>query len=278
MPPTNAEKRVVLITGCSSGIGRATAERFHEAGCHVWATSRDPSDLEDLGDRGCRTAALDVTDQDQIASVVENVLARDGRIDCLVNNAGFGQAGAVEEVPIERLRDQFEVNTFGPVRVAQAVMPHMRASGGGTIVNVSSLLGRVTYPTRGAYAASKQALESLSDALRVEADPFDVSVVLVEPGSVRTDFDENLRETRDDINRVSEYGRVRRLVDRAQHLNQRWGIPPEAVAAVIVRAATSDSPNPRYVVGLDARVGILADRLLPDRVTDWVYRTLARWL
>ena len=266
---------VVLITGCSSGIGRATARRFLDAGWRVWATARDPTDITDLADAGCRTAALDVTDGPQIDAVVERVVARDGRIDCLVNNAGYGQAGAVEEIPVDELRAQFEVNVFGPVRLAQAVLPHMRGAGSGRIVNVSSLLGRVAYPTRGAYAGSKHALEALSESLRAETAGVGVDVVLIEPGAVRTGFEDRLHETESTLDEVAEYGRLRRLVDRAQRLSERRGMAPERVADVIHRAASVERPERRYVVGWDARLAILADRVVPARVTDWLYRRLA---
>ena len=266
---------VVLITGCSSGIGRATAERFCDAGWRVWATARDPTDVTDLADASCRTAALDVTDEGQIEAVVERAIARDSRIDCVVNNAGFGQAGAIEEIPLDRLRTQFEVNTFAPVALTQAVLPHMRAAGGGTVVNVSSLLGRVAYPTRGAYAGSKHALEALSEALRAEAAGFGVDAVLIEPGAVSTGFEDRLHETESGLDERGVYDRLRCLVDRAQRLSERTGMPPERVADTIYRAATAERPKRRYVVGWDARFAILADHVIPARLRDWLYRALA---
>jgi NAD(P)-dependent dehydrogenase (short-subunit alcohol dehydrogenase family) len=272
MPP--GQSPVVLITGCSSGIGRATARRFLAAGWRVWATSRDPDDVAELASEGCRTAALDVTDDEQVDHVVAAVVERDGRIDCLVNNAGFGQAGAVEEVPVDQLRAQFEVNVFGPVQLVQAVLPHMRAAESGTVVNVSSLLGRVVYPTRGAYAGSKHALEALSDALRMEVGGFGVDVVLVEPGAVRTGFDDRLRETRETVDDQPVYARLRRVVDTAQRLSERTAMSPDRVADVVFEAAAEAAPKSRYVVGLDARLAILADRLLPARATEWLYERL----
>jgi NAD(P)-dependent dehydrogenase (short-subunit alcohol dehydrogenase family) len=266
---------VVLVTGCSSGIGRATAHRFLNADWRVWATARDPTDITDLADAGCRTATLDVTDGAQIERVVERAVERDDRIDCLVNNAGFGQAGAIEEVPVDRLQAQFDVNVFGPVRLMQTVLPHMRNAGGGTIVNVSSLMGRVTYPTRGAYAGSKHALEALSDTLRAEVGGFDIDVVLVEPGTVRTGFEDRLRETEAVLDERPVYARLRRVVDRAQRLAEQRGMPPVRVADVIYRAATTDAPKRRYVVGWDARLAILADRVIPTALTDSLYRTLS---
>lgn len=266
---------VVLVTGCSSGIGRATARRFMDGGWRTWATARDPDDVTDLARDGCRTAALDVTDSSQIDDVVDTVVERDGRIDCLVNNAGFGQAGAIEEVPPDRLERQFDVNVFGPVRLVQAVLPHMRAAESGTVVNVSSLLGRVVYPTRGAYAGSKHALEAVSDALRAEVAGVGVDIVLVEPGAVRTNFESRLRDSKTALDERPVYGRLRRFVDTAQWLAERTGLPPERVAAVIYRAAATDGPKDRYVVGWDARLAIVADRVVPTRATDWLYRVLS---
>ncbi|WP_232701954.1 SDR family oxidoreductase [Halobacterium wangiae] len=272
MPPEPTP--VVLTTGCSSGIGRATARRFLAAGWRVWATSRNPADVAELARESCRTAALDVTDAEQVDRVVDAVVERDDRIDCLVNNAGFGQAGAVEEVPVDRLRAQFEVNVFGPVRLVQAVLPHMRAAESGAIVNVSSLLGRVVYPTSGAYAGSKHALEALSDALRMEVAGFGVDVVLVEPGAVRTGFDDRLRETQGSVHERPVYERLRRVVDVAQRLSERTAVSPDRVADVVYEAAVSTDPEARYVVGWDARVAVLADRLLPARATEWLYERL----
>jgi len=266
---------VVFVTGCSSGIGRATARRFLDADWRVWATARDPTDITELADAGCRTAALDVTDGAQIERVVERAVERDRRIDCIVNNAGFGQAGAIEEIPVGRLQAQFDVNVFGPVRLIQTVLPHMRNAGGGTVVNVSSLMGRVTYPTRGAYAGSKHALEALSDTLRAEVGVFDVDVVLVEPGTVRTGFEDRLHESKSVLDERPAYTQLRRVVDEAQRLAERRGMPPLQVADVIYRAATADTPKRRYVVGWDARLAILADCVVPTQLTDWLYRTLS---
>jgi NAD(P)-dependent dehydrogenase (short-subunit alcohol dehydrogenase family) len=267
---------VVLITGCSSGIGRATAEAFLDDGWRVWATSRDPDDVADLDDAGCRTAALDVTDDRQIESVAEQLLDAEGRIDCLVNNAGYGQEGAVEDVPVDRVRDQFEVNVFGVVRLTRALLPTMRSQRSGTVVNVSSLLGRIAYPMRGVYAGSKFALEGLSDALRRELDGFGVDVVLVEPGTVDTDFDDRASETTGGIDTgASPYSRGYTLVGGAQRLFARFGIPPERVAETIHRAATADRPSPRFVVGTDAKVLLLL-RCLPTRLQDWLFSKAVR--
>ncbi|MHC3438622.1 SDR family oxidoreductase [Natrialbaceae archaeon A-gly3] len=270
----SSERPVVLITGCSSGIGRATAARFLAGGWHVWATARDTEDVATLKRAGCRSAPLDVTDEEQVEDVVSRILDRDGRIDCLVNNAGYGQPGAIEEIPIDHVHAQFDVNVYGPLRLVRAVLPHMRDGDGGTIVNVSSMLGRVSYPARGIYAGSKHALEAISDALRAEVQSFDVDVVLVEPGVVDTGFEERLEEARRGIESRRVYGQINAIVDLAQRASKAIATPPDRVAGVVYEAATVEGPRARYVVGLDARLAIRFDAIVPARVQEWIYARL----
>lgn len=272
--PAPNQGPVVLITGCSSGIGRATAKVFLANGWRVWATARDPSDITGLDRAGCRTAALDVTEDEQVDRVATRLLDRDGRIDCLVNNAGFGQAGAIEEIPLERFRAQFDVNVFGPLRLIKKLLPQMRRQETGTIVNVSSVLGRLSYPMRGAYAGSKHALEAISDALRREVSGAGVDVVLVEPGTVRTQFDRKMRERNGSLAREAEYARLRRFLDAVQNGFQWQAIPPERVGAVIYRAAEARSPKARYTIGRDAKLLFLLDRVIPTRLVDLLFRLL----
>ena len=255
-----ARSNVVLITGCSSGIGRATARTFNDNGWRVWATARDSTDIEALGEVGCTTAALYVTDGDQVRRVVERLVKAEGRFDCLVNNAGYGQAGAIEDVPLDRIHAQFDVNVYGVVRLIKAVLPHMRAQGHGTIVNVSSFMGRMTFPFRGIYAGSKHALEGLSDALRMETGSFGVDVVLVEPGTVKMRFERRTRETAAGFTPEPVYEDASKWIDTAQRLSGWFGIEPEQVGAVIHRVAVSDNPKQRYVVGLDARILLWLNR------------------
>jgi len=184
------QPKTVLITGCSSGIGRATALAFAEEGWTVYATARDPDDIEPLADAGCKTAALDVTDPTDIDRVVNRILDEDGVLSCLVNNAGYGQFGPVEDVPTEKIEQQYAVNVYGPHRLIKAVLPHMRREEDGTIINISSVAGRVAFPGGGVYCGSKFAIEGMSDALRAEVEPFDIDVVVIEPGPVKTGFTE----------------------------------------------------------------------------------------
>ncbi|WP_435098011.1 SDR family oxidoreductase [Halarchaeum sp. P4] len=258
----------VLITGASSGIGRATAEAFLAEEWTVWATARDESDLQELRDAGCTTAELDVTRPAQCRDVVERLIDAEGRLDCLVNNAGYGQMGAVEDVTTRRMNKQFDVNVYGPHRLIRAVLPHMREREAGTIVNLSSVAGRISTPGMGVYSASKFALEALSDALRGEVAPHGIDVALVEPGPVETGFSERASEELEPVEASGAYDRVYRFFEDFDAVSGGFASSqPEDVAAVIVEAASTTDPDPRYTVGPAARVMTLA-RYAPDRIRD----------
>jgi NAD(P)-dependent dehydrogenase (short-subunit alcohol dehydrogenase family) len=178
----------VLVTGCSSGIGAATAARLAGAGWNVYATARRPETLAGLEAKGCKMLALDVVDEDSRQAAVEAVVAAEGAVGVLVNNAGFSQSGAVESIPDDRVHAQFETNVFGPLALTRLVLPGMREQGWGKIVNLSSMGGRFTFPGGGLYHASKHAIEALSDALRFEVKSFGVDVIVIQPGLIRTGF------------------------------------------------------------------------------------------
>jgi NAD(P)-dependent dehydrogenase (short-subunit alcohol dehydrogenase family) len=182
--------KVVLITGCSSGIGEAATRRLNRAGHVVYASARRPETLAGLAAEGCRTLPLDVTDEDSMVAAVRQVEQEQGGLDVLVNNAGYGLYGPIEQLAPAELRRQFETNVFGPVRLCQLVLPGMRARRSGRIVNVSSMGGRTTLPGGGAYHGSKYAVEAMSDVLRIEVRRFGIDVVLIEPGVVRTPWSE----------------------------------------------------------------------------------------
>lgn len=180
--------RAVLITGCSTGIGAATALRLHRGGWKVYATARRLDDVESLRREGCKTLQLDVTDERSMRSAVDEIVSAEGAVSALVNNAGYSQGGPIEEVPLEACRRQFETNVFGPIKLTQLVLPSMRAQGWGRIVNIGSMGGRLTFPGGGLYHATKHSLEAISDALRFEVKGFGVDVVLIEPGLITTEF------------------------------------------------------------------------------------------
>ncbi|MCL7417276.1 MAG: SDR family oxidoreductase [Halalkalicoccus sp.] len=261
------------MTGCSSGISRETAKQFVEEEWTVYATARDVGDIADLAELGCETAELDVTNDVQIQAVVERIIEETGRIDCLVNNAGYGQLGPVEDVPVRDVEKQFDTNVYGPHRLIREVLPHMRERGDGTVVNVSSIAGRVAFPGGGIYCGSKAALESMTDALRVEADRFGVDVVLVEPGPVKTGFSDRATDSADDIPRSEEYSDIYSVIDDTNAIggDGPGAIHPDEVADWIVHAASATRPNARYPVGRVAKLGSLA-RLLPDSLRDTAFK------
>lgn len=234
-----------IVTGCSSGIGRAVALRLASAGYPVYATARRVETLADLAAAGLVTQQLDVDDEGSREAVVERVVADHGAVGVLVNNAGFALQGTVGETPLDDVRHQFETSVFGLVRLTQLVLPGMREQGYGRVVNVGSTGGRITFPGGGFYHASKHALESLSDALRLEVAPFGVRVSLVQPGPVA-----------------------------AANQRQRGATAaPEDVARVVVDAVRSSRPRARYAVGWAARSLMATRRLAPDAVFDRLVRT-----
>jgi len=270
MPDRQAQ--VALVTGCSSGIGRATALRLAQEGHVVVATARRVESLAELEAAGCETLALDVTDESSRQAAVREVEARHGAVGVLVNNAGYSQSGALETLPLDLLRAQFETNVFGLLRLCQLVLPAMRARGRGVIVNVSSMGGRLSFPGGGAYHASKYAVEALSDVLRFEVAGAGVDVVLIEPGLIRTGFADAVAQgmpraddhyasfnaaVSDTTRRVYEHGLLARLAGS-----------PEDVAAVIARAIAAKRPRTRYPVTPSARLLMGLRRTLPDRLWD----------
>jgi NAD(P)-dependent dehydrogenase (short-subunit alcohol dehydrogenase family) len=270
--------KAVLITGCSSGIGHATAELLAREGWTVYATARKPETLSDLERSGCRTLALDVTDEASMAAAVETVKNAEGAVGVLVNNAGYSQSGAVESVPMEQVRRQFETNVFGLIRMCQLVLPGMREQRWGRIVNLSSMGGRLTFPGGGMYHATKYAVEAISDALRFEVRGFGVEVIIVEPGLIVTNFGDTAAASVGPGDDGGPYAGFNRDVARATEQVYRGplaklGAGPEAVAKTISAALTAKRPKTRYPVTASARVMIGQRRLMPDRVWDLLMRT-----
>ena len=263
-----------LVTGCSSGIGRATALAFRDEGWDVYATARDVSDVRDLEERGCKTVRLDVTDGTTVEAAVERAFEEQGHLDCLVNNAGYGQFGPVEDVPMEAVVEQFDVNTFGPLRLVRATLPRMRERGDGTILNVTAGFGGVTGPGIGVYTASKFALESVSDSLRQELSGSGVDVVMVEPGVVATEFYDRALAELESLDRTPAYDDLYRVLDDIGVVRAGGpGInPPDRVAETILEAATADRPDPVYRVGPVARFGTYVGSLVCGRARDALSR------
>ena len=272
--------KAVLITGCSSGIGRATAERLAGGDWTVYATARRPETIADLAGRGCHTLALDVTDEDSMRAAVDAVEQAEGAVGALVNNAGYSQSGAVETVPLDQVRRQFETNVFGLVRMCQLVLPGMRRQGFGRIVNVSSMGGRLTFPGGGFYHATKHAVEAISDALRFEVAGFGVDVAIIEPGLILTGFGDVAADSVDaGAGGDSAYADFNAAVAQTTKATyeegplRRFGGGPDAVARAIEKAISARRPRTRYRVTPSARLALGARRLVPDRAWDAAMRS-----
>ena len=272
-----SKARPVLITGCSTGIGRATAERLAADGWNVHATARRPESIEDLAKGGCKTHALDVTDERSMEKAVAEV-EQDGPIGALINNAGYSQSGAIETIPMASVRRQFETNVFGLMRMCQLVLPGMRGAGSGRIVNLSSMGGKLTFPGGGVYHATKHAVEALSDALRFEVHEFGIDVVIIEPGLITTEFGETASAS---IGAVTEHGPYAKFNADVGRVTAnaytgpmaRFGAGPGAVAGKISKALTARRPGTRYKVTPSARVMIGTRRIVTDRMWDRLVRS-----
>jgi NAD(P)-dependent dehydrogenase (short-subunit alcohol dehydrogenase family) len=270
--------KAVLITGCSSGIGHAAAERLAAEGWTVYATARKPEAIADLRQRGCETLALDVLDESSMKRSVDAVAEAHGAVGVLINNAGYSQSGAVETVPLDAVRRQFETNVFGLIMMCQLVLPGMRAQHWGKIVNIGSMGGKLTFPGGGLYHATKYAVEAISDALRFEVRGFGVDVVLVEPGLITTEFASTAAAS---VAQAGDYGpyakfnrHVARATESAYHGPLRLlGGGPESVAATIAGALKASRPKPRYPVTLSAHLLMNQRRFMPDQLWDLFMRT-----
>ena len=271
--------KAVLITGCSTGIGRATAVRLAKAGHTVYATARKHAAIADLGAAGCRLLELDVCDEASIRAGVQKVESEQGAVGVLINNAGYGSEGPIEEVPMEEVRRQFETNVFGLTLLTKLVLPGMRRQRWGKVVNLSSMGGRMTLPGGGFYHATKYAVEAISDALRFEVKGFGIDVIIIEPGPIKTEFGDTA------IARVAALGGPespyrefltvlqRQIRDAYEGPMGRLAADADAVAKVIETAITTPRPKTRYVITLAAHVMMGLRRWVGDRGWDAVMRT-----
>jgi NAD(P)-dependent dehydrogenase (short-subunit alcohol dehydrogenase family) len=269
----------VLITGCSSGIGRATALRLAGAGWPVYATARRVESIAELGDAGAKTLALDVTDERSMVAAVEAVERAEGAVGVLINNAGYSQSGAIETVPLQAARRQFETNVFGLVRLTQLVLPKMRAQRWGKIVNLGSMGGRLSFPGGGHYHATKHALEAISDALRYELRGFGIDVVLLEPGLITTEFGEAATASMAEAtipgdDPYATFNATVGAVTKGAYDGpmRRLGAGPERVAKVIERALKRRRPPARITITPSAKLTIGLRRLLGDRAWEAAMR------
>ena len=271
---TAENQPVALITGASSGIGEAAAIRLHESGFLVWGGARRVDRMAGLAGRGIRTHALDVTDEASMTDFVDRLLAEHGRIDVLVNNAGYGSYGAVEDVPLTEARRQLEVNLFGLARLTQLVLPSMREARRGRIINVSSIGGRFGEPLGAWYHASKFAVEGFSDSLRLEVADFGIQVVIIEPGAIQTEWGGIAQDSSQEFSGDGAYaGHVAALAKMYASAFD-MAVPASVIADSILAASTARRPKIRYAAPMSAKVLLTALRLLPDRVKDGLARRM----
>ena len=264
------EKQVILITGASSGIGYETAEALARKGHKVYGAARRTEKIAPLEALGVTAIRMDVTDEASLQAGVNAILEKEGRIDVLINNAGYGSFGAIETVPVEEARRQLEVNVFAMARLTQLVLPGMRANRHGRIINISSLAGRMTIPFGGWYNVSKYSVEAFSDALRMETMPFGIKVSIIEPGGIKTDWGTiaagHLTENTKGTAYEQAAGREAAILRKGYSSNLLSS--PSKVARKIVRAATSRRPRLRYRVGTASRSGLIFHAILPARWWD----------
>lgn len=268
-------RKVVLVTGASSGIGKATAQRLIQDGYTVYGAARRVEKMADLDahEHG-HALQLDVTDEASCEAAVQTILDAHGRIDVLVNNAGYGSYGAVEDVPLNEARRQFEVNLFGLARMTQLVLPTMRAMRSGTIVNISSIGGKIYTPLGAWYHATKHAVEGFSDSLRLELADFGIRVVIVEPGAIGTEWDgiavDNMMKTSGSGPYAAFAEATKRFMEDGY---ESGGSPPSVIADVISEAVASSKPKTRYAAGENAAFALWGRRLLSDRAFDAMIRS-----
>lgn len=262
--------KTAFITGASSGIGEATANQLLQDGYKVFAGARRLDRMANLASRGATLVPLDLTDDASIVGAVEAITNAAGRIDVLVNNAGYGSYGALEDVPLDEARRQFEVNVFGLARLCQLILPMMRAQGSGKIVNVTSIGGKIWEPLGSWYHATKFAVEGLSDCLRVEVERFGIDVIIVEPGAIQTEWagiaSEGLLRASGTGAYAAYARRHARMLDSTT--TSRLPSPPDVVAKTILRAVSAKRPKTRYATGGGARTILFLKRILPDRIFD----------
>ena len=270
-----SQSPIALVTGASAGIGKAVVRRLLASGHTVYGAARRLNKMSDIEAAGARIIALDVTDDASMQQAVRQILEAEGRIDVLINNAGYGSYGAIEDVPLEEARRQFEVNVFGLVRLTQLVLPSMRAAGRGTIVNISSMGGRIWMPIGGWYHATKHAVEVISDALRMETEPFGIRVVVVQPGAIESEWSDIAAETLQASSQDSVYHEaVQPMVRVLSHYSHSSS--PEVVAAAVAKAVNHERPGRRYATPWDAKLLIFLHWLLPTALWERLIKLILR--
>jgi short-subunit dehydrogenase len=261
-------KKVVLITGASSGMGKATAQLLTRAGYTVYGAARRVEKMNDLKSEGVNILRMDVLDDHSMITGIEEIIRNEERIDILINNAGYGSFGSIEDVPISEAKNQMEVNVFGLARLIQLVLPFMRKQGSGKIVNITSTGGKIASPLGAWYHASKFAVEALSDSLRLEVRQFGIDVIVIEPGGVKSEWSEIAMRNLHGTSAGKAYSKtaenIINLADKLQPKNAE----PEVIAALILKAITAKKPKTRYFGGYLARPILFLKKVLTDKQFD----------
>ncbi|MBN2280266.1 MAG: oxidoreductase [Candidatus Marinimicrobia bacterium] len=269
-------KKIALVTGASSGIGESVALLLQEKGFRVYGAARSIEKMENLKTKGISVIPLDITREESIVNCVDTILKTEGRIDVLINNAGYGSYGTVEEVPIEEARRQFEVNLFGLARLTQLVLPKMRENNFGKIVNVSSIGGKVYTPFGAWYHATKHALEGWSDSLRLEIKPFGIDVIIIEPGAIKTAWGSIASDHLKKTSGKGPYGS--KVTQAAQKMMKMYSsnrlTKPEVIGQVILKAVTVRKPKSRYIKGFGAKPALLIRKWLGDKIYDRIIQKM----
>ncbi|GAB5551983.1 MAG: oxidoreductase [Saprospiraceae bacterium] len=265
-------KKVILLTGASSGIGKATALQLIQEGHTVYGAARRIEKMQDLVDAGGHSLQMDVTKDTDMEKGIAQIIEKEGRIDTLINNAGYAIYGSVEETSIEDARRQFEVNIFGLARMTQLVLPHMREKSSGQIINVSSMGGRIYMPLGAWYHGTKHALEGWSDCLRLEVKPFGIDVVVIRPGAIATEFGEVMLEPMLKRSGDGPYKKITQSMAKSirdSYEKENASSPPSVIANTISKAVNASKPKTRYTAGKLAKPLVFVRNYLGDRIYDW---------
>ncbi|MDY8136029.1 oxidoreductase [Aquimarina sp. 2201CG5-10] len=264
-------KKIVLITGASSGIGKKTAKLLLEKGFTVYGSARRTEKMKDIEQLGVKLLAMDVTKEDSMLQGMQTLINQEGRIDILINNAGYGSYGALEDVPMEEAKYQFEVNVFGLARLTQLALPHMRKQKAGKIINISSIGGRFGEPHGSWYHATKFAVEGLSDSIRMELKQFGIDVVVIQPGAIKTEWNKIARENLVKVSGNTAYSELVHKHSRfLKEADDKFGSEPTVIANVITKAIDAKKPKTRYVAGGGAKIFTFMHKLLTDKMLDKV--------
>ena len=267
-------QKVALVTGASSGIGKAIAKQLIEDGLVVYVAARRVEKMQDLESLGAMVLKMDITQEEDVKNVVEKIAKNHNSIDVLINNAGYGNYGAMEDTTIEDARRQFEVNLFGLANLTKSVLPGMRAKKSGKIINISSMGGKIYTPLGAWYHATKHALEGWSDCLRLELSPFNIDVVIVEPGVIKTEFGDVMLAPMMERSGNSAYGEIAHKLEQRmkESYEQGFASDPEVIAKVVSQAVKAKKPKTRYAAGQFAKPLMFLRKWLGDRAFDTIIR------